>query len=134
MKKCNLRTLMLVTAMVSMFSVTAFATSYGASATMSVAAGGGWQSDHSIMDTKAYADVSTGKINVTKETMWSTPTGKIVNSNDETRSSTASLPGSGTFTVTLYNSCKKGYHYYLAVKPSAYQSGTDNITARINVG
>lgn len=132
MKK--LKTMLLVVAMLSMFSVTAFATSYGSSATMLVAAGGGWQSDHSIKDTKAYADVTTGKINVSKETMWTTPKGRIVNSDDDTRSSSVNLPDAGTFSVTLYSSCKKGYNYYLSVKPSAYQNGTDNITARINVG
>lgn len=133
-KKLKLKTMLLVVAMLSMFSVTAFATSYGSSATMLVAAKGGWQSDHSIKDTKAYENVTTGKINVTNETMWTTPKGRIVNSNDDARSSSVDLSGAGTFSVSLYSSCKKGYTYYLSVKPSAYQTGTDSITARINVG
>lgn len=133
MKRSKMKVLVLSVLTAGMVSISAFATSFGASSTMRVTSSSTWQTDFSIKDTKAYANVDTGKIKVSEKTMITTPTGKIVNSGKTTRSTSASLSGASTFYVNL-TGCEKGYTYYLAVKPSSYQSGTDYITAQINVG
>ena len=134
MRKARMKRIALGVLATGMLSISAFATSFGSSSTMPVKAGGGWQSNYSIKDKKAYSNVDTGIIKVLEKTMVTTPQGKIVNSGGKTRSTTKDLKGKGQYYVALGSECQAGYTYYLSVKPSSLQSGKDYITAQINVG
>ena len=72
-------------------------------------------------------------LQVDGKTMWSSPTARLVNSNNEVRSETVTISDeTGTFTGNLYAKATIGYWYYLSVKPSAFQAGSDTITGMVN--
>lgn len=104
---------------------------YGSVTTVYVTSSNTWQS------TNMYGNKTTGgstwHLDVSNKTMWSSPTARLVNSNDAVRSNSLTISANnGVFTGSLLSSATVGYNYYLSVKPASSQIGNDSITGKVN--
>lgn len=118
------------------FSLAAFASTYGNLGSITVTSDYEWQRAVNIKDTKAYSNEYEALILVTVKEMWSDPSAKIVSSDGTTCSDTIEIEEVKTdpYAVNLYASVKVGSTYYLSVRPAWNQVGSDVLTAKINVG
>lgn len=118
------------------FSLAAFASTYGNLGSITVTSENKWQRAVNIKDTKAYSNEYEALILVTVKEMWSDPSAKIVSSDGTTYSSTTTINkvSDNPYAVSLYSNVKVGDTYYLSVKPAWNQVDSDLLTAKINVG
>lgn len=137
MNKRFVRIFALMLTIVTVFSITAFAqnTKYGDYGSVTINKDDGWKTAYSIYDTKAYANVNYGKIDVSYKSMWSSPSARIVDAGGNIRSTETKIGNlsNSPFLVELLGTSVKTT-YYLSIKAAPTQTGTDTVTARINVG
>lgn len=99
-------------------------------ATLTVSSGQGW-----VRYTNIYSGKQTTStawtVNVLEKSMVSSPQSILMNSNDEFRSNTLTLNGTGEF-VGGGNTGDVGYNYYIGLNPSLAQIGTDTIRLNFN--
>lgn len=137
MKKSKKVKIVLITVALSLvFSLAAFASTYGNLGSITVTSDYEWQRAVNIKDTKAYSNEYEALILVTVKEMWSDPSAKIVSSDGTACSGIATLKSvSDTpYPVNLFSNVKVGTTYYLSVRPAWNQVGSDVLTAKINVG
>lgn len=137
MKKSKKVKIVLITVALSLvFSLAAFASTYGNLGSITVTSDYEWQRAVNIKDTKAYSNEYEALILVTVKEMWSDPSAKIVSSDGTTYSSTTTINkvSDNPYAVSLYSNVKVGDTYYLSVKPAWNQVDSDLLTAKINVG
>lgn len=123
--------LLLVAAIVMVFSQMVFASSSWTDArTWSLTAGAGY-STTTTAGTKLGANKTTDKsawdVYTVAKTMVTTPTAKLVNSSGSTRSDVVNTASAGRYNSGSTNTGTIGYAEYLSVKPGALQTGTDTI-------
>lgn len=68
----------------------------------------------------------------TAMTMWTNPQARLVNSNKEARSSAVTVKKIKTTYTGSNNTGAKGYTYYMQLKPSKFQSGSDTIKLKFD--
>ena len=61
------------------------------------------------------------------KSMWTSPTFRLVNSDNEVRSWTVSVAGDNQRAIGHGNTGTVGYNYYASLKPAWNQIGTDTI-------
>jgi len=130
MKRGVLRKSILTMGLLTIMGATTAFAAYGSYGTAWVNSSTSGYKMHSNISSKK-TTIGTGwSAEVTSKTMWTTPSGKLVNSNGASRSNATNLKvttnyGSG-------NSGSSGYTYYIGIKPAWNQTGSDAIRLRIN--
>lgn len=94
----------------------------------------GWEvkaTDGSKMSSYKSTNSTSYEVHTMAKTMWSNPSARLVNSNNDVRSHTVTTPDAGRTVTGSGNTGTKGYYYYGSVKPAWNQSGTDTIKLQV---
>lgn len=126
MKKTLLSLVLLLAIVVS----TAFSYNWSNQGTFSLSSGNSWKKTTTTGNTLSAVKTTNNsgfEVYTHSKTMWSYPSVRMVNSNNEIRSSSVMVSPVGEYSVGSNNTGSKGYRYYLSIKPAWNQISKDTI-------